>query len=106
MCLVFPEGGRSRDGRLQPFEPGIGLLAQESEVPVQPIFIEGLRLRDGGKWPKRGEVAVRLGEPLIMASGEEPQAFTRRLQAAVIALEHSWILTQIGGQPLWQSRSR
>jgi long-chain acyl-CoA synthetase len=85
--LVFPEGGRSGDGRLQPFEPGIGLLAQESQVPVQPVFIEGLRLREGGKWPKRGEVAVRLGEPLIMAGGEEPQAFTRRLQAAVIALE-------------------
>jgi long-chain acyl-CoA synthetase len=85
--LVFPEGHRSRDGRLQPFEPGIGLLAQESEVPVQPIFIEGLGLRDGKKWPKRGEVGVRLGEPLIMAGGEEPQAFTRRLQAAVAALQ-------------------
>jgi long-chain acyl-CoA synthetase len=87
--LVFPEGHRSRDGRLQTFEPGIGLLAQESQVPVQPIFIEGLRLRDGGKWPKRGEVAVRLGEPLVMTAGEEPQALTRRLQAAVSALEHS-----------------
>jgi long-chain acyl-CoA synthetase len=87
--LVFPEGGRSRDGRLKTFEPGIGLLAQESQVPVQPIFIEGLGLRDGGKWPKRGEVAVRLGKPLIMAGGEEPQAFTRRLQDAVIELEHS-----------------
>jgi long-chain acyl-CoA synthetase len=87
--LVFPEGGRSRDGQLQPFEPGIGLLAQESQVPVQPIFIEGLGLREGGKWPKRGEVAVRLGEPLIMFVGEEPQAFTRRLQAAVIALGRS-----------------
>jgi long-chain acyl-CoA synthetase len=85
--LVFPEGGRSRDGRLKPFEPGIGLLAQESQVPVQPIFIEGLGLRDGGRWPKRGEVAVRLGEPLVMGGGEEPQAFTRRLQDAVIALE-------------------
>jgi long-chain acyl-CoA synthetase len=85
--LVFPEGHRSRDGRLQPFEPGIGLLAQESQVPVQPIFVEGLRLRDDGKWPKRGEVAVRLGEPSVMAGGEEPQAFTRRLQAAVAALE-------------------
>jgi hypothetical protein len=47
-----------------------------------------LGLRDCGKWPKRGEVAVRLGEPLIMAGGEEPQAFTRRLQAAVAALQH------------------
>jgi long-chain acyl-CoA synthetase len=84
--LVFPEGRRSRDGRLQPFEPGIGLLAQESEVPVQPILVEELGLRDGKRWPKRGAVTVRLGVPLTMGPGEEPQAFTQRLQAAVAGL--------------------
>ncbi|HEX4177365.1 MAG TPA: 1-acyl-sn-glycerol-3-phosphate acyltransferase, partial [Rhizomicrobium sp.] len=85
--LVFPEGRRSRDGRLQPFEPGIGLLAQESQVPVQPILVEGLKLVNGKRWPKRGTVAVRLGKPLMMEPGEEPQNFTRRLEAAVAALE-------------------
>ncbi len=84
--LVFPEGRRSRDGQLQPFEPGIGLLAQQCQVPVQPIFIEGLGLRDGKRWPKRGSVAIRLGAPLTMEPGEEPQAFAERLQAAVAAL--------------------
>jgi long-chain acyl-CoA synthetase len=85
--LVFPEGRRSTDGTLQPFEPGIGLLAQESEVPVQPIFVEGLGWRHGRQWPERGTVAVRLGEPLTIAAGEEPQAFARRLEASVAALE-------------------
>jgi long-chain acyl-CoA synthetase len=84
--LLFPEGRRSRDGRLQPFEQGIGLLAEESEVPVQPIYVQGLGVRPDGKWPKRGEVAVRLGAPLTMRPGEAPQAFTNRLQAAVAAL--------------------
>jgi long-chain acyl-CoA synthetase len=84
--LVFPEGRRSRDGQLQPFEPGIGLLAQECQVPVQPIFIEGLGLRGGKQWPKRGAVAIRLGAPLTMEPGEEPLAFAERLQAAVAAL--------------------
>jgi long-chain acyl-CoA synthetase len=85
--LVFPEGGRSADGRLQPFEPGIGLLAQESQVPVQPIVLHGLKLVNGRRWPKRGSVAVRLGPALTMEPGEEPQSFTRRLEAAVTALE-------------------
>ena len=84
--LVFPEGRRSRDGQLQAFEPGIGLLAQECRVPVQPIRVEGLGLREGKRWPKRGTVAIRLGAPLTMEPGEEPQAFTARLQAAVAAL--------------------
>jgi long-chain acyl-CoA synthetase len=84
--LVFPEGGRSHDGRLQPFEPGIGLLAQESQVPVQPIVIEGLK-PVGKKWPARGSVSVRLGTPLTMEPGEEPQSFTKRLEAAFAALQ-------------------
>ena len=84
--LVFPEGRRSSDGRLQPFEPGIGLLAQESEVPVQPILVQGLKRRQGEKWPDRGSVSVRLGMPLTMEPGEDPQSFTRRLEAAVAAL--------------------
>jgi long-chain acyl-CoA synthetase len=84
--LVFPEGGRSADGRLKPFEPGIGLLAQESGVPVQPILIEGLKRLKGERWPKRGQVVVRLGTPLTMEPGEEPQAFARRLQVSVAAL--------------------
>jgi long-chain acyl-CoA synthetase len=83
--LVFPEGQRSADGQLQPFEPGIGLLAQESQVQVQPIFVEGLK-RPDKRWPGRGKVAVRMGEPLTIAPGEEPLAFTRRLEAAVAAL--------------------
>jgi long-chain acyl-CoA synthetase len=84
--LVFPEGGRSHDGRLQPFEAGIGLLAQESQVPVQPIVIEGLKPL-GKKWPARGSVSVRLGMPLTMEPGEEPQSFTKRLETAVAALQ-------------------
>jgi long-chain acyl-CoA synthetase len=84
--LVFPEGGRSSDGRLRPFEPGIGLLAQESEVPVQPIVIEGLKPL-GKTWPARGGVSVRLGTPLTMEPGEEPQSFAKRLEAAVAALQ-------------------
>ncbi len=87
--LVFPEGHRSDDGKLQPFEPGIGLLAQESQVPVQPILVEGLKRQKGERWPDRGTVAVRLGEPLTLEPGEEPQNFTRRLEAAVAALETS-----------------
>ena len=84
--LVFPEGRRSPDGRLQTFEPGIGLLAQESQVPVHPIFVQGFKRAQGEKWPGRGTVMVRLGEPLAMEPGEEPQRFTRRLEAAMAAL--------------------
>jgi long-chain acyl-CoA synthetase len=83
--LIFPEGRRSRDGKLQPFEPGIGLLVQDSAVPVQPIYVEGLGLH-AGRWPRRGAVEVRFGSPVTMAADEDPEAFTRRLEAAVADL--------------------
>ncbi len=84
--LVFPEGRRSDDGRLQPFEPGIGLLAEESEVPVVPILVEGLKRLKGERWPRRGTVAVQMGVPLRMEADEDPQSFARRLEAAVVEL--------------------
>lgn len=83
--LVFPEGARSRDGRLQPFEPGIGLLAQESQTPVYPIYLEGLgplRLHEKF-WFRPGTVAVRIGKPLTMEEDEEPAHFAHRLQQAM-----------------------
>ena len=83
--LVFPEGRRSPDGRLQPFESGIGLLAQESQVPVQPIYISGLgplKLRQKS-WFRSGTVTVRIGEPLAMKAGEDPAQFAQRLHAAM-----------------------
>jgi 1-acyl-sn-glycerol-3-phosphate acyltransferase len=39
--LFFPEGTRSRDGRLQPFKDGAFRLAAEAGVPVIPIAISG-----------------------------------------------------------------
>ena len=39
--LSFPEGTRSRDGRLQPFKKGPFYMAEESGAPVVPISIYG-----------------------------------------------------------------
>jgi 1-acyl-sn-glycerol-3-phosphate acyltransferase len=39
--LFFPEGHRSRDGKLQPFYSGAFRLAQETGVPIVPICITG-----------------------------------------------------------------
>lgn len=83
--LVFPEGGRSHDGLLQPFENGIGLLARESQVPVVPIHLDGLgplKLRQT-RWFRPGDIGVRIGRPLIMDQDEDAAAFTRRLEAVM-----------------------
>lgn len=50
--MMFPEGTRSRDGRLRPFKHGAFTLAQRNNVPILPIVIEG----SGNALPKAGFV--------------------------------------------------
>ncbi len=44
-CSVyfFPEGTRSRTGRLKPFKPGAFILARQMQVPILPVVIKGTR---------------------------------------------------------------
>lgn len=64
--LVYPEGLRSPDGELQPFKPGIGLMAVKLRVPVVPICLEGMfeifSVHDS--WPRKGSVLMKVGVPL------------------------------------------
>lgn len=39
--MIFPEGARTRDGRLSPFKPGVIRLALETGVPIVPVTIIG-----------------------------------------------------------------
>lgn len=41
MLGIFPEGTRSKDGSILPFEQGTALLALRADVPVIPVYIKG-----------------------------------------------------------------
>lgn len=65
-AFVFPEGTRSRDGRLQPFKKGGFKLAMQSAVPVVPVTIVGTRRllpRDSIIF-RRGPVCMFVDAPL------------------------------------------
>lgn len=63
---IAPEGTRSRDGRLLPFDPGFVWLALKADVPVIPCAIHGAHvlLPPGRRFPRRGQLWVRIGPPL------------------------------------------
>jgi 1-acyl-sn-glycerol-3-phosphate acyltransferase len=61
---VYPEGTRSRDGRLLPFKKGTFVMAIEAGVPVVPVSIAGAQLlmRKGDWTVQPGKVTVRFGK--------------------------------------------
>lgn len=64
--LIFPEGTRSREGRLQAFRRGGFFLALESGAPVVPVTIRGTReLMPKGQWfARKGKVEVVFHDPI------------------------------------------
>ncbi len=54
--LVFPEGTRSPDGRLQPFKKGVFVMAINAGAAVVPVSVSG-----GSKIMRKGEFAIRPG---------------------------------------------
>jgi 1-acyl-sn-glycerol-3-phosphate acyltransferase len=67
--LIFPEGGRSPDGAMQPFLSGAFRLAIAAGAPVVPVAISGTRraLRPGSLLLRGGEVRITFGEPVPAA---------------------------------------
>ena len=64
--VVFPEGTRSRDGRLLRFKKGGFLLAVKANRPVVPVTLIGSRqLLPAGAWRlRRGTIDVVIGRPI------------------------------------------
>lgn len=83
--LIFPEGTRSPNGRLQPFKQGIGLLARELGLPVIPIHLDGLHaiLPKGRTWPRPGPLRARVGEPLQLSRELSNAEATEALETAM-----------------------
>lgn len=64
--ILFPEGARSRDGKMLAFKSGVGRLVAGTNVPVVPCWIEGAfrALPPDRKWPRPSRIDVRVGEAL------------------------------------------
>jgi 1-acyl-sn-glycerol-3-phosphate acyltransferase len=94
--LVFPEGTRTRDGRLQPPHRGVGLLAARYGVPVVPARVFGTyeTFPRGAAWPRPFiRLGVRYGAPLLPAAYDPGprvplryETIAERIMAAIAAL--------------------
>jgi 1-acyl-sn-glycerol-3-phosphate acyltransferase len=90
--LLFPEGTRSRDGKLGKMHSGAAVIAQQHGVPIVPIYVTGTHdaMPPGRNWPKRlkgrflsrrHKVEVHFGAPITPAEGEHRHEVMERVRA-------------------------
>ena len=95
-ALVFPEGSRTPDGKLQPAEPGLGLLIAKTRAPVVPVRIFGAF----DAWPIHGrihlfkKITVVVGEPIYFSDADVAQGgkelyqrLSQRVMDAIASLQ-------------------
>jgi 1-acyl-sn-glycerol-3-phosphate acyltransferase len=88
---IFPEGTRSRSGRLQPFKTGVAAIAFRTGSPVVPVAVVGSEKA----WPVgrklfrlRQPIRVIYGDPIPVprktkVSHQELESLTREIEARV-----------------------
>ncbi len=88
--LLFPEGGRSRDDRLQEFKEGAAYIAIKAGVPAVPIVMTGTRevLPMGSMQIMSGIVELRIGDPIPTSNLtlKDRTALTQTLRDKVMEL--------------------
>jgi 1-acyl-sn-glycerol-3-phosphate acyltransferase len=64
--ILFPEGTRTYDGKIQPVRSGIGLTVIKSNAPVVPVRVFGMFEAYGRhlRFPRPYRVAVKYGQPM------------------------------------------
>jgi len=91
--LLFAEGTRTTDGRLQPFKRGAFNLAIKAGVPVIPLTVNGsyhiLPKRSVSVRP--GRVNLLLGTPILPEGGEGKGAEVRLMNEVHAAIEGNYI---------------
>ncbi|MGC8676600.1 MAG: AMP-binding protein [Hydrogenobaculum sp.] len=65
--VIFPEGARTRNGKLLPFKKGVAILSKELKVPIVPTAIKGSyeAMKIGDLFPKPKKIILRYGWPIV-----------------------------------------
>jgi 1-acyl-sn-glycerol-3-phosphate acyltransferase len=71
--ILFPEGTRTKDGKLQPARSGIGLAVIKTSAPVVPVRIVGSfeAMNRFHSFPRPHKIVIRFGKPLDFSKWRE-----------------------------------
>jgi len=105
--MIFPEGTRSRDGKMGAFKPGAFRLAIEAQVPIVPVAVTGSAygMPKGSPWIRPTLVLIRVLDPIdtkgMTGSGVVKLMETARTRIAAAEAELRAERAALG----WESRA-
>lgn len=96
LMVLFPEGARSEDGRLQEAGIGAALIANRAGAPIVPTLVSGTfeAYPMGARFPRRSNITVRYGESIdsTMPNGKKAnkvqlEELTERVMSAIARMQ-------------------
>jgi len=102
--VIFAEGTRTRDGRINPFLPGVAMLAQRAAKWTVPVLIEGAY----DVWPRTQampsfgkHIVVRYAPAIPQAEAKKhtPADFVESVRQTLIAMQHD-VRKTLGKPPI------
>ncbi|QBI20664.1 1-acyl-sn-glycerol-3-phosphate acyltransferase [Egibacter rhizosphaerae] len=80
--LLFPEGTRTRDGRMGRLKHGTAAMSIQYGLPIVPVYLTGTHESHGkgSKWPTPHRVHVYFGEPIPPRTDDDYRALTTELR--------------------------
>lgn len=87
--MIFPEGGRFTNGKVQQFYGGFALLVRKLARPVIPVYIQGVDkvYPPNSWWAAPGPITVFVGAPMMPESHEDDEQFKERV--------HRWFTAHV-----------
>jgi 1-acyl-sn-glycerol-3-phosphate acyltransferase len=86
--VVFPEGTRGHEERVQPFKKGGFHLARKAQVPVVPIGLRGTRsvMARNDLVIRPGDVHVHIGAPMVPSDYPDADTFAQAVRERIAEL--------------------
>jgi 1-acyl-sn-glycerol-3-phosphate acyltransferase len=86
--LIYPEGTRSRTGKLGRLRQGAAYMSLEHGVPLVPILVQGTfdAMPVARPWPRKHPVRINFGRAIYPAPGEDHRSLTLRIEEALTTM--------------------